>query len=121
MVRLRWIPKLLIKLGGTENLLDVLKECINFHYFRLIAIYTLAEVWVSYSEYTTSESHLDGGILHLRYENDIPMINRFSRIVVRWRYQSFHTISHHLNILYIHINKKPCNLLVNPHIIGGII
>jgi len=26
-------------------------------------------------------------------------------------YQSFHTISHHLNILYIHINEKPCNFL----------
>jgi hypothetical protein len=27
---------------------------------------------------------LDGGILHLRYENDIQMINRNSRVVVRW-------------------------------------
>ena len=37
---------------------------------------------VSYGEYTPSESTLDGGILHLRYENHIPMINRNIRVVV---------------------------------------
>jgi hypothetical protein len=29
---------------------------------------------------------LGGGILHLRYKNDIPIINRYRRIVVCWRY-----------------------------------
>ena len=67
-------------------MLDVLMEGANYGDDGFIAaIYNSAEVWVSYGEYTISESHLDGGILHLRYENDIPMINRNSRVVVRWR------------------------------------
>ena len=34
------------------------------------------KVWVSYGGYTISESNLGGGILHLRYKNDIPMSNK---------------------------------------------
>ena len=47
--------------------------------------HTPAKVWVSYGEYTISESNLYGGILHLRYENDIPIIIRYSMTVVRWK------------------------------------
>ncbi len=36
-----------------------------------------------------ARSHLESGILHLRYENNIPIISGHSRIVVRWRYQWF--------------------------------
>jgi hypothetical protein len=63
-------------------------------------LYNSAEVWVSYGEYTISESHLESGILHWRYESDIPMINRFSRIVVRWRYLHFRKC---LSITDIHL------------------
>ena len=38
-------------------------------------------IWLIY----TFGKYISGGILHLRYENDIPMVNRNSRIVVRWR------------------------------------
>jgi len=55
--------------------------------YGLIAIHNSAKVWVAYSEYTISESHLESGILHLRYENDIPIISRHSGIVVRWHLQ----------------------------------
>jgi hypothetical protein len=55
----------------------------------IAVIHHSAKVWITYTEYTILESHLDGVILDLRYGNDIPMINRFSRIVVRWRYHQF--------------------------------
>jgi len=43
-----------------------------------------AKVWISHSEYTISESHLDGGILQLRYKTKITMVYYYSRIPICW-------------------------------------
>ena len=67
-----------------------------------------AKVWVTYGEYTISESHLESGILHLRYENDIPIISRYSRIVVRWRYMLFMM----LNYIWI-ISRHSKNVIMS--------
>ena len=59
-----------------------------------------AHVWVSCGEYKPSEISLGTGILALRYENDIQMINRNSRVVIRW---SCTCKFEHLNSLQIHL------------------
>jgi len=46
-------------------------------------------VWVAYTEYTISESNSDGGILHLRNENNITMIYYYSRILISWSKHNF--------------------------------
>ena len=76
-------------------------------------IHHSAKVWVSYGKYTISESHSESGILHLRYENDIPIISRYSRIVVRW-YHRFCIRFYNHNILYRPPIEKIWNCNVSP-------
>jgi hypothetical protein len=45
-------------------------------------VYDSAKLRIAYPYYKISEVILVGVILQLRYENDIPMINRNSRVVV---------------------------------------
>ena len=54
---------------------EIRLEYLNVKFIAVI--YNSAEVQVSYGQYKISQGHFDGGISsRLRYENDIPMINK---------------------------------------------
>jgi hypothetical protein len=77
----------MVEFGGFKNIVDVLMKGAISHDFGLIAeVHNSAKVWITYTEYTISESNAGGEILHLRYKNNITMIYNFIRIPISWSY-----------------------------------
>ena len=58
----------------------------NMNCVLIAEVHNSAKVWITYTEYTISESNAGGEILHLRYKNNITMIYNFIRIPISWSY-----------------------------------
>jgi len=70
VLKVGWLISL--RISNRNRILKTYKtDCVS-----IADIHNSAKVWVPYTKYIISESNVGGVILHLRYENDIPMINK---------------------------------------------